>query len=155
MLFLTFRLGSDRYAVEATQVVEVLPLVNWKCLPHAPAGVAGIIDYRGAFVPLVDLTELAMGKPSRRWMSTRIIVVNYRQGTSNQTHVLGLMAEQVTEVMRRSEEEFVGTGLKLAESPYLGSVATGPDGPVQRVEIQHLLSESVRSQLFQEPSDSK
>ena len=40
MLFLVFRLGNDRYAIEATQVVEVLPLVNWKCVPRAPAGVA-------------------------------------------------------------------------------------------------------------------
>jgi chemotaxis-related protein WspB len=154
MLFLVFQLDGDRYAIEATQVVEVLPLVNWKCVPGAPDGVAGIIDYHGAPVPLIDLTALALAKPSRKWMSTRIIVVNYRQDSPGQTHLLGLMAEQATETMRRTEEEFADSGLTLARSPYLGSVTTGPAGTIQRVEIRHLLSESVRSQLFQGQPES-
>jgi len=148
MLFLVFRLGSDRYAIEATQVVEVLPLVNWKCVPRAPAGVAGIIDYHGAPVPLIDLTQMALGKPSRKWMSTRIIVVNYRRDSSDQTHVLGLMAEQAIETIRRAEEEFENSGLTVTESPYLGSVTTDPAGTIQRIEIKDLLSEGVRSRLF-------
>src|SRR5438477_132510 len=77
MLFLVFQLGTDRYAIEAHQVIEVLHLVNLKHIPQAPSGVAGIFDYHGASVPLIDLAELAVGEPSRRWMSTRIIVVNY------------------------------------------------------------------------------
>jgi CheW-like domain len=36
MLFLVFQLGTDRYAIEAAQVVEVLPLVNAKHIPRAP-----------------------------------------------------------------------------------------------------------------------
>ena len=155
MLFLVFRLGSDRYAIEATQVVEVLPLVNWKCLPRAPAGVAGIIDYHGAPVPLIDLTELALGKPSRKWMSTRIIVVNYRRDSSDQTHVLGLMAEQTIETIRRTEEEFANSGLTVTESPYLGPVTPDPAGAMQRVEIKDLLSEGVRSRLFLAQSETE
>jgi chemotaxis-related protein WspB len=151
MLFLVIRLGIDRYAIEATQVVEVVPLVNWKCVPRAAAGVAGIIDYRGLPVPLIDLMELATGKPSRKWMSTRIVIVNYRRHPSSQPHVLGLIAEHATEIIRRSEEEFVNSGLTVPESAYLGSVATGRGGAIQRVEIENLLSESVRSQLFLEP----
>jgi chemotaxis-related protein WspB len=50
MLFLVFKLGTDRYAIEAAQVVEVLPLVGAKHIPGAPAGVAGILDYHGALV---------------------------------------------------------------------------------------------------------
>jgi chemotaxis-related protein WspB len=156
MLFLIFQIGSDRYAIECTQVVEILPLLNWKCVPRAPAGIAGIIDYHGVPVPLIDLVELASGRPSRKWMSTRIIVVNYdanygvnyRQDPSGPVQLLGLVAEQATEVMRRAEGEFADSGLKIAESPYLGYVSTGPSGTIQRVEIKHLLSDSVRNQLF-------
>jgi len=155
MLFLVFRLGNDRYAIEATQVVEVLPLVNWKCVPRSPGGVAGIIDYHGTPIPLIDLMELALGMPSRKWMSTRIIVVNYRRDPSDQVQVLGLMAEQATETMRRTEEEFANSGLTVTESPYLGSVTTGTAGTIQRVEIKNLLSASVRSQLFIEQSGTQ
>jgi chemotaxis-related protein WspB len=150
VLFLVFQLGSDRYAIDAAQVVEVLPLVNWKCVPRAPAGVAGIIEYRGVPIPLVDLTDLAIGRPSQKWMSTRIIVVNYRPDLSTRDYLLALVAEQAIRTVRRSEEEFVHSGLTVADSPYLGFVAADPAGAIQRIDVQHLLSETLRKQLFQE-----
>src|SRR5580692_8261281 len=98
MLFLMFQLGTDRYAIEAADVVEVLPLVHSKQIPGTPPVVRGIFDYHGAPVPLIDLAELALGKPSRRWMSTRIILINYFM-ESGQTHLLGLLAERATETL--------------------------------------------------------
>jgi len=70
MLFLQFQLGHDRYALDVSQVVEVLPLINVKRIPNAPAGVAGVINYRGSPVPLVDLSMLMMGQPAKARMST-------------------------------------------------------------------------------------
>jgi chemotaxis-related protein WspB len=147
MLFLVFQLGDDRYAIDVTQVVEVLPLVNWKCIPRAPVGVAGVIDYRGMPVPLLDLTELAMGRPSRRWMSTRIIVVNYGWDCS-QTRLLALIAERATELIRRNEADFSSPGLTIPDSPYLGSITSSSAGVIQRIAINSLLSNHVRDQLF-------
>ena len=54
MLFLLFQLGKERYALEATRVVEVVPLLALKQLPQAPKGVAGIFNYRGRPVPAGD-----------------------------------------------------------------------------------------------------
>jgi chemotaxis-related protein WspB len=149
MLFLVFKLGKDRYAIETSKVVEVLPLVNVKQIPQAQAGVVGIFDYHGTPVPLIDLTELALGKPSRKWMSTRIILVNY-YAESGQTHLLGVLAEQATETLRRNEEDFTGAGVTAAGASFLGAVTTDSAGIVQRIEIGNLLSESVRGQLFRE-----
>ena len=153
MLFLVFQLGTDRYAIEAAQVVEVLPLVKPKQFPRAPLGVAGVFDYHGEPVPLIDLAELAAGKPSRKWMSTRIILVNYIE-KSGKTHLVGLLAEQATETMRRSEEDFKDAGVMVADTPFLGSVVTEAAGIIQRIGIQNLLSESVGSYLFRERVES-
>ena len=67
MLFLLLEIGSDRYALEADRIVEVLPLVAMKGIPHAARGVAGAFDYHGTAVPVIDLSELALGRaaPSR------------------------------------------------------------------------------------------
>ena len=75
MLFLLFCLGADRYAIEAAQVSEVLPLITIKALPQAPPGVAGVINLRGAPVPVIDLSALALGRSASPWLSTRIVVV--------------------------------------------------------------------------------
>ena len=153
MLFLIFQLGTDRYAIEAADVVEVLPLVHSKHIPHAPPGVAGIFDYHGAPVPLIDLSELAMGKPSQRWMSTRIILINYLQ-KPGEVQLLGLLAEHATETLRRPEEDFKDSGLTVPGAPYLGPVLIDASGIVQRIEIRKLLSEAICSHLYGEPVES-
>jgi chemotaxis-related protein WspB len=149
MLFLLLQLGQDRYAVEAAQVVEVLPLVKVRHLPRAPTGLTGVFDYHGQPVPLVDLSELALGTPSRRWMSTRIIVVNYTPDPGT-TKRLGLLAEQATETLSRTDADFVDAGVSVVSAPYLGPVTTHAGNIVQRIEIQNLLSGSVRNLLFGE-----
>ena len=145
MLFLMFQLGTDRYAIDAKQVTEVLPLVQLRHLPHAPPGLAGIFDYHGTPVPLVDLSEIALGTPSRKWMSTRIILVKYPLETGK-THLLGILAERATETFRRPEEDFQDSG--AAGACYLGPVLADTAGIVQRIEIPRLLPPNFCNQLF-------
>jgi chemotaxis-related protein WspB len=153
MLFLVFQLGADRYAIEAAQVAEVLPVVESKHILRAPLGVAGVFDYHGAPVPLVDLAELALGVPSRKWMSTRVILVNYCD-KSGQAHLLGLLAEHATETIRLSEEDFKDSGVTVKETPYVGNVITDSGGIIQRIDIRSLLSEIVGNHLFRERVES-
>jgi|SRR6516162_5708993 chemotaxis-related protein WspB len=146
MLFLLFQVGSARYALEASRVVEVVPLLCLQRLPQSPPAVAGVFNYRGQPVPAVDLSQLTLGKAAQECLSTRIIIVNYpdRDGRS---HLLGLIAEQATETFRAETSEFIDHGIRVG-APYLGPVLVGPNGPVQWVREQRLLSEPVRDSLF-------
>lgn len=149
MLLLVFQLGQHRFALDTRQVAEVLPLVQHRPLPQAPAGVAGVFSYHGRPVPLVDLAAISLGEPSQQRMSTRIILVNYEDGA--ESHLLGLLAEKTTETLRRTEADFAGTGVKLDSAPYLGPVTHDSRGMIQRVEVSALLSEEVRAVLFRQP----
>lgn len=153
MLFLVFQLGKDCYALNTSQVVEVLPMVRCKQIPAAPAGVAGVFNYRGQPVPLIDLAALSLGKSSRSRMSTRIILVNYLE-ESGETHLLGLLAEQTTETIRREETDFVDAGVAADGAPYLGPVTNAARGIIQRVEINQLLNDDVRDLLFRQPLEA-
>ena len=150
MLFLQFQLGKDRYALDSSQVVEVLPLLGIKQIPQAPAGVAGAFNYRGKPVPVIDLSELALGRPARLHMSTRIIIVRYPDGNGT-LHQLGLIAEKATETVRRDPADFADSGVVNDGAPYLGPVATDPNGLVQRIEVTQLLPAAVRDVLFKQP----
>lgn len=154
MLFLQFQLGKDRYALDSSQVVEVLPLLGIKQIPQAPAAVAGIFNYRGKPVPAVDLSELALGRPARLHMSTRIIVVSYPDGTGAR-HLLGLIAEKATEAVHRDPADFTDAGVSNDGAPYLGPVAADPKGLVQWVEVARLLQDSVRDVLFKQPLEQQ
>jgi chemotaxis-related protein WspB len=149
MLYLLAELGTDRYAFDARQLVEVLPVLEFKQIPHAPVGVAGVFNYHGAPTPLLDLTQLMLGRPSKIKMSTRI-VVTWCVDPSGEKHLLGLLAERATETFRRNETDFVASGVAVDSSRYLGPVAVEADGLVQRIEISELVPVHLRRQLFAE-----
>ncbi|HEV7967240.1 MAG TPA: chemotaxis protein CheW [Candidatus Acidoferrales bacterium] len=149
MLYLIFELGKDRYALQAGQVVEVLPLLDFKRVPRAMPGVAGLFNYHGTATPLLDLTELNLGRPSQAKMSTRIIVTNY-VNDSGERHRIGLLAERVTETIRRAEADFKHSGVGVEGARFLGPVLVEANHIIQRVEIHHLLPENVGNQLFAE-----
>ena len=147
MLFLCFRLGNDRYALDASEVIEVVPLLAIKRIPQAPPAVAGAFNYRGEPIPVVDLSELALGRPARRHMSTRIVVVSYPDA-DGRAHPLGLIAERATETVRRDPADFRSSGVVNEGAPYLGPVAPDPDGLLQWVDVKKLLPPAVRDMLF-------
>ena len=149
MVFLLFQLGTDRYALEARRVVEVLPYVALKRLPQAPKGVAGILSYRGRPVPVVDLSELTMGSSVEECLTTRIIVVRHPDG-SGRERLLGLLAEHATDILRTEPERFVQHGVKLGGAPYLGPLLMDKQGPIQWFHEKQLLPEPMRRLIFAE-----
>ena len=77
MLMLLFYIGDDRYALAARQVVEVISLVELKKLARSPKYLAGLLNYRGKIIPVIDINQLLSGNSYQPYLSTRIIIVNY------------------------------------------------------------------------------
>jgi chemotaxis-related protein WspB len=150
MLFLVFELAQDRYALDARQIVEVLPLVDVKHIPGAPPAIAGLFTYRGALVPVIDLSELTLGRPAARRLSTRLVLVHYPD-PSGRTHLLGLIAERATQAARHDASAFVASGVTNPGAAYLGPVAIDAHGLLQRIDIPTLLPPSLRDVLFKKP----
>jgi len=150
MLLLLFQVGGDRYALDARRVVEVIPLLQLQRIPRAPKGVAGLFNYRGWPVPAVDLTELILGRPAGERLSTRIVVVEFpdAQGVARQ---IGLIAEQVTDLVRKESADFPDPGGGTGAGPFLGAVEMDRDGVIQRIHAENLIPEHIRGALFPEP----
>jgi chemotaxis-related protein WspB len=150
MLFLVFELGQDRYALDALQVAEVLPLLGLTQVLQAPPAVAGIFNYHGAPVPAIDLSRLTLGRPAERRLSTRIVLVHYPDA-DGQSRLLGLIAERATQTVRHEEKDFVASGVTSDGASYLGPVIADARGLLQRLDVRTLLPPSVRDVLFKQP----
>lgn len=148
MLFLLFELGQHRYALDTARVGEVLPLVDIRAIPRAPTAVAGVIDYRGAVVPVIDLSQLALGRAAARRLSTRIVLVQHADARGVERTV-GLIVERATHTLRCDAEQFLAVDVNRAGAPYLGPIATLPSGLVQRVEVDELLTTAACAELFE------
>jgi chemotaxis-related protein WspB len=149
MLFILLQIGRDRYALSASSIIEVLPLMNLKRVPCPPSGVAGVLNYRGSPVPVIDLNEMTLGEPAARRLSTRIILVMYPL-EDQPPRALGLIAEHATNMIHRSIQDFIETGVESDGARYLGRVTNDPGGLIQWIEVERLLTPEVRDALFRE-----
>jgi len=147
MLFLLFQLGDVRYALEASRVIEVIPLLSLKPLPHAPRGVSGVFNYHGAPVPAVDLCEWTLGRPARALLSTRIIIVNYPDSQNTQ-RLLGLVAERATEFIRKDPKELHESAFRAGRAAHLGPIFMDAGEAIQCLDERRILSEPVCDSLF-------
>jgi chemotaxis-related protein WspB len=146
-----FCIGNERYALQATDVVEVLPRLPLKPIARTPSWVAGVFAWRGVVVPVIDLCALTFGQNAEARTSTRLVLVHYRPEAQQTGQVLGLILEQATDTLRCDPADFKPYGLDNRQAPYLGPVREDAQGMMQWVRVNDLLDESVRAVLFPSP----
>ena len=137
MLMLLFYLGEAMYAINCEKIREICPLVKLEKIPHAPDYFAGLFKYRGAIVPVIDLRRLVQDEPCDIRLSTRIILVDFKEKDGAE-YIVGFMAERVTETVRRSREEFVSSGINLNGTPFIGGIMMENDRMVQLIDLDCL-----------------
>lgn len=147
MLMLLFYVKSELYAIESSSIVAIIPKVSLRKVHHLPEYVAGIFNYRGTILPVIDLCHLIQGSPSHSHLSTRIMIVNYTSpdGTLKQ---LGLMAERVTETLNRSEDEIVDLGVRVDAAPYLSGTIIDSNRIIQCIKLECLFSDPRHTNLL-------
>ena len=124
--YLTFMLDGERYAVEVSQVREVLEYTRITKLPRTESYMKGIISLRGTGVPVIDL-RTKFGLPeAEQTKDTSIIVLEVGGGRL----VVGALADAVQEVIDLSAEEIdpaprLGTRL---EAEYLRGIGRKDEG---------------------------
>ncbi len=146
MLLLLFHVGQERYALESDRVVQVFPNLLLKEIHHAPDYIAGLFNYRGQIIPVLDLSYLIQGKVCPNLLSTRIILVKNQvnqvpeESSSPTLYLLGLRAERVTTTLDVSTNDLKEKAISIDAAPYLGKIITDDQGLIQLIHIEHLLS---------------
>jgi purine-binding chemotaxis protein CheW len=95
--FVAFRVGAQEFCVDIMGVREIRGWTPATPLPHAPPYVRGVINLRGAVLPIVDLAMrfgLGLTEPTPRSV---IIVVHIHQ------QIVGLLVDAVSDILTSSE----------------------------------------------------
>jgi purine-binding chemotaxis protein CheW len=101
--YLAFRVAGEAYAVEISEVREIITFRRPTQVPMTPAHVMGVINLRGGVVPLIDLAlkfGLAETAVSKR---TCIIIVDV--ALSADVTVMGIVVDAVSAVIEVSAGE--------------------------------------------------
>jgi purine-binding chemotaxis protein CheW len=94
--YVTLALGEEVLAVEVGIVREILDSIPITRLPIAPPFLSGVIDVRGATVPVIDLRVKLGLPPVPATLDTRILIVNLTH--EGRDLLIGLHVERVFEV---------------------------------------------------------
>ena len=100
--FLTFRIGNENYGLELSQTREIIEYGGITEVPLMPNFLRGVINLRGEVVPVIDLAVRLGRKSIEVQRRTCIIVVELTN--NDQHHVLGLLADAVSEVIEMDDE---------------------------------------------------
>jgi chemotaxis-related protein WspB len=146
MLLLVFRVAGNPYAVEAARVVEVVPRIELRALPHAPEALAGLFRYRRQMVPVIDLGILLGDRACPCLLSTRIILVD-EPSLAQQGAKVGLLAEHVIDVRQVEDGQILAPPPPLGQNPYLGSIVSTELGLVPLIAIERVFSMPLRDIL--------
>lgn len=95
--YLTFRLEDEVFALDISQVREVLDFTAITKVPRSPEFMRGVINLRGSVVPVVDMRlKFAMTR-TEQTLNTCIIIAEIN--VEGETLVLGALADSVQEVI--------------------------------------------------------
>lgn len=95
--YLTFMLGGETLAIGILSIKEILEYADLTTVPMMPACVRGVINLRGAVVPVMDLAA-RFGRPSAEISRRTCIVIVEIEGESGRQDV-GVIVDAVNEVM--------------------------------------------------------
>jgi purine-binding chemotaxis protein CheW len=95
--YLTFTLGDEVFAMDIRTVREIIQHGPMTTVPLMPAFVRGVINLRGAVVPVIDL-QARFGRPAAR-VGKKTCIVIFDALRDGERVELGLMVDAVSEVI--------------------------------------------------------
>ena len=148
---LLFRVGEERWAIAASQIQDVIPLVNLQKTPYSCSVAAGLLNYHGDLLTAVDVSQLIRQKAVPQAMSTRIIVVqkinplSTQPATEGKMHRLALLVAQASEMANVSK-----VTSEIAQHRYAEAMLQMDSGEaVQQLAIAPIFEQLHRLHPFQ------
>lgn len=114
--YLTFMLAGEEYGVEILRVQGIQGWESATPIPNSPEYVLGVMNLRGAIVPIVDLRK-RFGMESIEFGPTTVNIV-LKVENEDQNRTVGIVVDAVSEVYPLDEET-------IQPAPAMGSANTG------------------------------
>jgi purine-binding chemotaxis protein CheW len=134
--YLTFTLGKEEYGIDILKVQEIRGYNAVTAIANAPAFVKGVINLRGAIVPIVDLRiKFDLGQMEYNQF-TVVIILNIM------SRVVGVVVDSVSDVLRLGVEQIrpapeFGAAM---DTKYIMGIGTVDERMLILIDIERLMS---------------
>lgn len=132
--------GSQRYLLPLTRVVEIAPMLRVTPIPTLSAPIRGYIQFRGLPIAVIDLAaRLGLEAPAHERLDDHLVIVVLSDRT------IALRVDRVTELV---ECETAPEPLEASALPLAG-IVPGPGGCSVIVDLEALLDLEERRSVDQ------
>lgn len=138
--YLTFVLSGETYAISILRIKEIIQYGQLTAVPRMPDFIRGVINLRGAVVPVIDLSARFGKQPTAVGRRNCIIIIEADIGEETQN--VGVMVDAVNAVLEIPDNEIepaptFGTNIHAEFIAGMGKI----NGKfVIILNIQHVLS---------------
>jgi purine-binding chemotaxis protein CheW len=137
--YLSFKLAGSDCAVGILQVKEILPFEAITRIPSVPASIRGVINVRGAVVPVLDLA-VKFGLPETE-VTKRTCILIAEAALGGGRGDVGIMADAVQEVLELTPADVepppsFGTQVRV---DYLVGLGKAPNGFVLLLDLDRII----------------
>lgn len=95
--FLSFTLGEEEYGVDILRVQEIRSWEPVSRIPNVPAYEKGVVNLRGAIVPIIDLRE-RFGLGGCQYTPLTVVVV-LQAHIGDKVRIMGVVVDAVSDVI--------------------------------------------------------
>lgn len=143
--YLTFELGEEIYGVDILRVQEIRGWDNVTRIPNVPNHVKGVINIRGAIVPVFDL-RLKFGLASAEYHPTTVVILlAVRSG--GKERVVGFVVDGVSDVANVHDTGITAApdfGAQL-DTECMSGMATVDGAMVTLLDVDHMLNDDIEN----------
>jgi purine-binding chemotaxis protein CheW len=135
--FISFRIHDEDYAIDILSVREIKGWTRTTTLPNQPDYVRGVLNLRGAIVPVFDLS-CRFGQGLTQATPKHVVII-----VSVAERLMGLLVDTVSDILSPSAED-IGPVPELAarnQSEYLSGIITVNETMVVLLSLEALFKD--------------
>jgi len=152
MQLVTFQVGAEEFGLDIRSIAEVVRPLRITSLPRMPEFIEGVVNLRGAIIPVVDLRKrFGVQGDSGSAKKVRMLITRgaVRGPGSTGGDLLGLVVDGVREVLHIPRQQIDPTpaAARGLQADFIGGVGKVGDRLVILVDITKILSRLEREAL--------
>lgn len=152
--YLIFTLNGESFAIDILQIREIIEFGHLTEVPMTPDMVRGVINLRGAVVPVIDLSARFGRGQTAIGQRTCIVILEIDAGETLQT--VGIVVDGVTEVLEIAATDIAPPptfGARIRTDFVAGMARVGGQFVII-LDLEHVLSFAELAQLAELGADS-
>lgn len=138
--FLSFTLGDEEYGIDILSVQEIRSWEPVSRIPNAPSYEKGVVNLRGAIVPIIDLRE-RFGLGHLDYTPLTVVVVLQFETEVGQNRVMGVVVDSVSDVIdvnKKTIQDSPNFGTKVS-TEFINGLASVNERMVMLLDVEKLL----------------